>query len=155
MAQRFSPWWKLRNRSPDKPLASEVLTSALVSSPPWTSYFVKYNSVINDQFGYSHFNWQCATGNNYHILRIGCYPYIKYHCSRRPYQDLSLENRLFTILKILNLGIPTLAYGVAAIFLIKHHKDVHTSHGSVRIFFLNQEDSSSQFWDISRIQQCD
>ena len=88
-----------------KPYASEVLTYYLKQreEPPWTSYFVKYASVENDQYGMSHFNW--TVGNsNYHILRTGCYPYMKYHCTRRPHQDLSLEDHFFRIIKVLNLG---------------------------------------------------
>lgn len=88
----------------NKPQASEVLTCYLLQckEPPWTSYFVKYNSVKDDQWGLSHFNWK-AGKSNYHILRTGCYPYIKYHCSKRPHQDLSLENSLMRIIKIVNL----------------------------------------------------
>lgn len=88
-----------------RPLSSLVLTSYLkqCNEPPWTSYFVKYSSVINDQRGQSHFNWEVGK-SNYHVLRTGCYPYIKYHCTKRPYQDLSLDNSLMRFIKILNLG---------------------------------------------------
>lgn len=72
--------------------------------PPWTSYFVKYRDIKNDQRGMSHFNW--AVGNsNYHVLRTGCFPYIKYHCTKRPKQDLTLDDRFFKAIKIINLGI--------------------------------------------------
>ena len=101
---RLGPFGRLR-KVDHRPLASEVLTAQLSSSPHWTSYFVSYRSVINDQFGYSHFNWKSQLGVNYHILRIGCYPYIKYHCSRRPFEDLTMEDRFFCILKLLNLGL--------------------------------------------------
>lgn len=91
--------------SPPPPNASEVLTNYLVQSgePPWTSYFVKYNSVVDDQRGRSHFNWT-AGKSNYHVLRTGCFPYIKYHCTKRPYKNLEFEDRLFYCIKLMNLG---------------------------------------------------
>ncbi|XP_043507912.1 uncharacterized protein C15orf61 homolog isoform X2 [Frieseomelitta varia] len=91
-----------------KPLASEVLTSYLLQTnePPWTSYFVKYTDVVNDQKGMSHFNWPVGN-SNYHVLRTGCFPYIKYHCTKRPQQDLNLEDKFFKAIKLLNLGMYT------------------------------------------------
>ncbi|XP_067004731.2 uncharacterized protein C15orf61 homolog isoform X2 [Anabrus simplex] len=130
--------------SNQKPAASEVLTRYLeqCNEPPWTSYFVKYSSVYDDQWGLSHFNWPVGK-SNYHILRTGCYPYIKYHCSRRPYQDLQVEDLFFRMIKVINLGIPCLAYGLAASMLIKHQERVHTSAGQVYIYFLYKEDLGS------------
>ncbi|GFO34222.1 chromosome 15 open reading frame 61 [Plakobranchus ocellatus] len=138
------------NRTPDinpkvsskhKPAASEVLTLHLRQRnlPHWTSYFVYYQDVWNDQFGLSYFNWK-VDGKNYQILRTGCYPFIKYHCSSRAYSDLTAENNLYTLLKLLNLGIPTLAYGLGSWFLIKYSEDVVMPDGNIiKVYFMNKE----------------
>ncbi|XP_013780284.1 uncharacterized protein C15orf61 homolog [Limulus polyphemus] len=135
--------FKGKNR---KPFASEVLHSHIIQRqfPPWTSYFVKYSCVINDQFGLSHFNWN-VNGVNYHVLRTGCFPYIKYHCSKRGIEDLQFEDAMFRFLKILNLGIPTLAYGLAATILISCSEEVLTSRGPVKLYFLYKESSGARF----------
>ncbi|XP_049536086.1 uncharacterized protein C15orf61 homolog isoform X1 [Anopheles darlingi] len=132
-----------------KPKVSEVLTAYLkqCNEPPWTSYFIKqHRDVVNDQFGRSHFNWTLDTGTNYHILRTGCYPYMKYHCTRRPPQDLWLEDRFFRCIKVANLGLPQLFYGLAAVFLIRHTEYVEMGNqGRVPIYFLYAEDKGSQY----------
>ena len=88
-----------------RPKASDVLTAYLKQKkePPWTSYFVKYSSVINDQFVKYHFNWK-VNNSNYHILRTGCFPYMKYHCTKRPTEDLTFDDTLMGVIKIINLG---------------------------------------------------
>lgn len=131
----------LRKGSKIYPTSSLVLSTHLRQRqlPHWTSYFVKYRDVTSDQRGYSHFNWE-VDGVNYHILRTGCWPYIKYHCSQRPYQDLSLEDKLFRVLKVMNLGIPCLAYGAGASFLISCEEKIYTPQGIVTIYFLYEED---------------
>nr|XP_036213490.1 uncharacterized protein C15orf61 homolog isoform X3 [Bactrocera oleae] len=109
-----------------KPKASELLTAYLkqCNEPPWTSYFVKFRDVENDQ--------------------RGCYPYMKYHCSKRAIQDLSMEDKFFRFLKVINLGLPMLFYGLAAIHLISHTELVHLPNGDrVPIYFLYAEDKGS------------
>ncbi|XP_041970288.1 uncharacterized protein C15orf61 homolog isoform X1 [Aricia agestis] len=129
-----------------KPTASQVLTSYLkqCDEPPWTSYFVKYSSVKDDQFGMSNFNWKVGS-SNYQILRTGCFPYMKYHCSRRKYEDLTSSDRFMRVIKILNLGIPCLLYGLAATQLIRHEEIVHTPKGNVTIYFLLPEHKGSMY----------
>ncbi|XP_017882882.1 uncharacterized protein C15orf61 [Ceratina calcarata] len=129
-----------------KPLASQVLTSYLVQTnkPPWTSYFVKYSDVVNDQSLMSHFNWQVGDCN-YHVLRTGCFPYIKYHCTQRPWKDLSREDKLIRAIKFFNFGIPTLMYGLSAIILINHKEIVKTPYGDVPIYFLIEENKGSLY----------
>ncbi|UJR07932.1 hypothetical protein I4U23_012215 [Adineta vaga] len=135
-------------RSKLLPKASEVLRCHIQQRnyPPWTSYFLSQFDCLNDQFGQSHFEFD-IDGHNYHILRTGCFPYIKYHCTQRPKTlDLSSENRLYTFFKLFNLGLPTLMYGLSAIFLIRHYEIVKTKqHGSVKIYFLLKEDSGVSF----------
>ncbi|XP_037296491.1 uncharacterized protein C15orf61 homolog isoform X1 [Manduca sexta] len=127
-----------------KPTSSEVLTSYLkqCNEPPWTSYFVKYRSVKDDQFGMSNFNWKVGK-SNYQILRTGCFPYIKYHCSKRIQEDLDTSDKFMRYIKIINLGIPCLLYGLAATQLIRHQEIVYTSKGPVTIYFLLPEHKGS------------
>ena len=109
MRPRFGPFTRVQRTFGLKdlnrlPTASQVLTAYLEKrNSVWTSFFLPYKSVINDHWGWSHFNWS-AGGHNYHILRTGCYPYMKYHCSRRAEADLSLEDNFFIAIKLLNLG---------------------------------------------------
>ena len=42
-------------------------------------------------------------------------------------------------------GLPCLAYGIAAVYLIKHREVVHTSKGDVEIYFLYPEDKGALY----------
>lgn len=96
------------------PKASEVLNCYLKQEnlPHWTAFFVKYRDVINDQFSLTcflhHTSDQKAT---YFILRTGCFPFIKYHCSRLEtnhqmnLKQIAFQNKFFNLIKIANLGI--------------------------------------------------
>ena len=132
------------HRHSEKPLSSEVLTHHLRqrNTPSWTSYCVFQSDVINDKFGKSHFNWT-VDDVNYHVLRTGCYPFLKFHCSKCPYQALDSEDLFFTVLKIINLGIPTLAYGFASWMFIRFTEHVKTPKGVVKVYFLTKEDNNN------------
>lgn len=86
---------------------------------------ISLSSVKNDQFGMSNFNWK-AGSSNYQILRTGCFPYIKYHCSKKKAEDLEISDKFMRAIKVINFGIPCLLYGLAATQLIRHKEIVHT-----------------------------
>uniref|UniRef100_A0A0N4ZM91 Uncharacterized protein n=1 Tax=Parastrongyloides trichosuri TaxID=131310 RepID=A0A0N4ZM91_PARTI len=104
-----------------RPKGSEILIDYIRQRdyPSWTSYFIPYRYIQDDHFGRKHYNFS-VDGHNYHILRVGAFPYIKYHCTKRPVEDLSIEDKLFRLITIANLCIPCLIYGIAAVFLIRH-----------------------------------
>lgn len=88
-----------------KPLSSVVLREFLIQRqlPHWTSYFVRYADIKNDHHGYSHFNFSVEDSGevkNYEILRTGCYPFIKYHCTAtNPPNDVKLTNCIIRVAK--------------------------------------------------------
>lgn len=130
-----------------RPKASEVLSVYLRQRgmPPWTAHFVPYTSIQNDQFGMSHFNWK-VDGRNYHILRTGCFPFIKYHCSQRPWQDLRVENRFYAVIKLLNLGFSCLMYGISALIFITHRDYVVMKSGlKIPLYFWYKETEGARF----------
>ncbi|THD18878.1 hypothetical protein D915_010493 [Fasciola hepatica] len=115
--------------------ASELLTCVLREKlhPPWTAFYIRQWDVLDDHWGKSCFNF-AVDKINYQILRTACFPLIKYHCTRYPPVELQLVDRFHLLLKIVNLGIPTLIYGIAGLFLTKRRELVKTSMGSVKIY---------------------
>lgn len=97
----------------------------------------------------SHFNWSVAN-SNYHVLRTGCFPYIKYHCTRRPRQDLSTDDKFFKAIKILNLGKQNLylQYMYTHAPYIAFDTSVHGSKG--KIYSKEQPRSSLEAFPVSR-----
>jgi hypothetical protein len=65
--------------------------------------YVPYSDVENDLWGKSHFNFK-VEDENYHVLRTGAFPFIKFHCSKRNFQDLTIEDYFYRALKTLNFG---------------------------------------------------
>ncbi len=59
--------------------------------------------MLNDLWGRSHFNFD-VDGRNYHVLRTGAFPFVKFHCSRRPPQHLAVEDKFYGVLKVFNFG---------------------------------------------------
>jgi hypothetical protein len=76
------------------PKSSEILSEYLKQRkfPTWTAFYVAQCDVENDLWGKSHFNFEVqkkpksCESENYHILRTGAFPFIKFHCSLRPKQ---------------------------------------------------------------------
>lgn len=102
-----------RLRASRLPRASEVLNAYLVqeSYPHWTSFYVKYKDVINDQYNLTCFINKLDDENKYLILRTGCFPFIKYHCTKLKRGDdvnedqVVFQNKFFNLIKLFNLGI--------------------------------------------------
>ena len=107
--------------------------------------YVPYKDVQNDLWGRSHFNHE-VDGLNYHVLRTGAFPFVKFHCSKRPVQDLRLEDAFYRALKVLNGGVPTLAYGLAGLLWAKHSEEVAVGGGeSLTVYFWYRETKSARF----------
>lgn len=131
---------------PCRPKSSEVLSCYLRQRqyPHWTAWYVPYCQVKNDLWGCSHFNHE-VDGENYHILRTGAFPFVKFHCTRRPKEDLRFEDSFYRVLKVLNLGVPTLAYGLAGLIWASHTESVETEKGPITIFFWYRETPKSKY----------
>lgn len=120
--------------------ASRVLTSYIRhrNFPTWTAFYIQQKQVKNDRFGLSHFNWE-VDGHNYHVLRTGCYPFIKYHCTKSPLANLKIDNLFYGVLKVMNLGVPTLLYGIAGLFLANHKEYLNLDGITVELRFWYKE----------------
>jgi hypothetical protein len=129
------------------PKSSELLKRELEQRgyPHWTAWYVPYCDVEDDLWGKSHFNFEVEKGINYHVLRTGAFPFIKFHCSKRPWEALRVENTFYSALKIINLGIPTFLYGVAGLLWAKHTETVEMCNGhKVTIYFWYAESKFSK-----------
>ena len=54
-------------------------------------------------------------------------------------QDLSAEDNFYRGLKVLNLGLPTLVYGLAGLLWARHSETVRTDLGAVTVYFWYKE----------------
>ena len=93
------------------PKASEVLSCYLKQqkNPFWTAFFVKYKDVINDQFNKTCFIHRVDNQYEYLIMRTGCFPFIKYHCSQLTKKDydqsqIEFQNKFYNLIKVTNFG---------------------------------------------------
>uniref|UniRef100_A0A914CVI3 Uncharacterized protein n=1 Tax=Acrobeloides nanus TaxID=290746 RepID=A0A914CVI3_9BILA len=118
-----------------RPTGSEVLSAYIRQReyPPWTSYFVPYKYIQDDQWSQKNYNFD-VDGQNYQILRVGCWPYIKYHCTKKPVEDVSKLNKLLKFMTIINFGgLPFVVYGVYSILLISHTDYVVEPRTGIRV----------------------
>lgn len=104
---------------PHLPLLSRVLLHRLRQCPPgcdYTSFFVRQSALQDDcalQSVVPMLGWKC--------YRAQCWPFVKLYCRRERMAsasavlpDVHLENKMLGALKVLNLGIPFLIYGLVA-----------------------------------------
>ena len=82
-------------------------------------------------------------GVNYHVLRTGAFPFIKYHISKRPHEDLQWEDKFYRVLKVLNFGFPTLMYGLAGLLMARHSEVVIVNGKKITIYFWYKENRGS------------
>ncbi|GMT28558.1 hypothetical protein PFISCL1PPCAC_19855, partial [Pristionchus fissidentatus] len=135
--------WPYRTLHPsyhNRPLASTVVSEYIKSRkyPMWTSFFLPYRFVQDDHFGSKHFNF-AVDHVNYHVLRIGCFPFIKYHFTARNVEDLKTEDLIWRAITVVNLGIPCALYGLAATFLITQTDVIVVEGKKIPIHFLIKE----------------
>lgn len=131
----------LCNRTTPSITSSDVLIVYLRQRkhPDWTAFYMPKCQAQDDLWGKSHFNFT-VDEVNYHVLRTGAFPFIKFHCTRRPVSDLSFEDNFYKVLKCLNLGIPTVAYGIAGLLWTKHVEVIPIKGQKVHLFFWYKED---------------
>ncbi|XP_071744043.1 uncharacterized protein C15orf61 isoform X1 [Lepeophtheirus salmonis] len=138
------------NKNDALPTSSHVLYTQLRqrNHPHWTAWYVKYvpySEVQNDLWGCSCFNLS-VDGINYQVLRTGAFPFIKFHCSRCPNENLIIQDIIYRTLKVINLGIPTFLYGLAGLLLTQHTESVKLSPGKeIFIYFWYKESPSSKY----------
>ena len=101
-------------------------------------FYVSQKDIKNDHFGMSHFNWS-VDGTNYHVLRTGCWPFVKYHCTKAPYANLQAGNIFYGVLKLLNFGIPGFLYGIAGLLFTKHIDTVEINSKVIELKFWYKE----------------
>jgi hypothetical protein len=120
--------------------SSAVLTAYIQHRqfPAWTAFYIKKRDIVNDQFGLSNFNWK-VDGVNYHILRTGCYPFVKYHCTKAPYENLQTQNLFYGSLKLINFGIPLVLYGLAGLMFANHREHIVVQGTKIELRFWYEE----------------
>ena len=139
---------RFQRSTANQPKSSEVLKQYLRQRnyPSWTAWYVPYSQVQNDYFSRSHFNFD-VDGLNYHVLRTGAFPFIKFHCTRKSIdENLKFQDVFYTILKLLNFGFPTLLYGIAGLLWANHTEQVYMQnyHRFITLYFWYPENVESR-----------
>lgn len=143
----FISLFKTTKKSVNLPKSSDILRTYLKQRnlTSWTAFYVPRCEVQNDLWGQSHFNFEVEQAN-YHVLRTGAFPFVKFHCTLRPKgQDLTLENHFYNGLKVINFGFPTLLYGLAGLIWANHTEQVTVKgYPPVTIHFWYKETHDSK-----------
>lgn len=108
---------------------------------PWiTSFFLDLDTCDGHALRWrSHFRVQVEKAN-YNILHVGCFPFIKFHCTRaESARSLVLDNILINCLKAINCGVPQIVYGCISWLLITRQETILVDGQILTVSFLRQE----------------
>jgi hypothetical protein len=146
--------WAVRISEPPPPHASTPMTFSNTSSTTATLLPNGGELLPNSEID------RASTSNPeqyvyYDVYRTGCFPMIKFFCNKTLHSNSSsaadaakFEDRLLRLIKIVNIGIPTLLYGIASMFLIRSCTCVSIAPNNqhVQVFFLydQQPDTPQQ-----------
>ncbi|KAL0487244.1 1 TM domain-containing transmembrane protein [Acrasis kona] len=133
---RSHMYWVVRPRTNHQNTSDAELGCEFIPNKP---------NILLDQTDGDNKNKHSSDLFYYNIYRTGCFPFIKYYCVRTNKQqtEIGWEEQMYRIIKFINLGIPTLAYGMISLIMVKSVKYIQTSQGQVPILFLYKYDDGS------------